>query len=447
MKLIIQCTVAFTLVLSTLTLQANERVLVVGAGMAGLTAARDLKAAGYEVVVLEARNRLGGRTYTDNVSGINLDMGASWIHGIEDNVMYHTAVEAGVAVSEITDYELYKNYDFDGSPNVISAAQDESFVKLIIKKCRRHANNGTDTSMETMLEDMFDDGDFDRIVDNRREFDYLTNTFLEHEYAGDVTQMSAQQCWEGEDSSGGDVIIPEGHSQIVDYLAQGLNIKLNAVVTKVIYGKRGVTIKTSRGSYKGDRAVITVPLGVLKAGDITFSPALPSSKFNAIAELGSGTLNKTWMIFPYAFWDTDVLMIGYVSDPKDVFTEWYSFDDLEVNKVLLGFNGGARAAEMESMTDQEITAEAMTVLRAMYGPGIPEPTKVIQTRWNSDRFSKGSYSFLAAGGNVESTRRKLRKSVDDRLFFAGEATSIDYPGTTDGAMETGARAARKIINL
>lgn len=436
------------LLLTVLSAQAQEKVVVVGAGIAGLTAARDLAAAGLEVIVLEARDRIGGRIDTDDSMGVPLDLGASWILGIDNSVIYDTAVEAGVEVSAHTDWELFVNYDFDGTPMPISADEDYEFLSLVTMESRWHANHGTDKTMKYMLERMYRNGEFKGIIDNRREFEYLSHVYLELEYAGDVSLMSAQQAWEGEDYIGDDVIIPGGYSQIVDYLAEGLDIRLNHVVKWVEYSKEDVTIKTTDGQvFDADRAVITVPIGVLKAGDIKFDPPLPDNKRKAINELGSGTINKTWLKFPFAFWDTDQLIIGYVSQPKGIFSEWYSFDDLEHENILLGFNGGSRAIALESFTDEKITAEAMAVLRTMFGPLVPEPIEVIQTRWNEDPYSKGAYSFLAAGGDVGTTRRNLRKAVMDRLFFAGEATSVSHYATTTGAMETGARAAREIIDL
>ena len=420
-----------------------EIVIVVGAGLAGLTAARDLNTAGLDVTVLEARDHIGGRAYTDNNTGIPLDLGASWILGIDQSATYELAVEAGVVVSGHTDWDLFQGWDFDGSPYSITDAEDEEFFSRVEAGCRQNYQSQSSTSFEDMVETMYGNGDFPNL--NRREFDYLVATYFELEYAGDVSLMSASQCWEGSDYFGDDVIIPGGYSQLSTYLSQGLDIRLNTVVTAVTYDNQGVTITTSNGEYIADRAVITVPIGVLRSGDIQFSPALPQSKLDAINLIGSGTINKTWMIFPNTFWDTDILMFGYMSDPKGHFSEWYSFDDLEPFNVLLAFNGGSEAIEMESMTDEEITAEAMTILRTMFGPGIPDPFDVVQTRWNSDPFAKGAYGFLMAGAVSERDRFNLAEDVIERLFFAGEATSATHYATTEGAIRSGKRAATEVL--
>ncbi len=420
-----------------------ENVIVVGAGLAGLTAARALQTAGLDVAVLEARDHIGGRAYTDNSTGIPLDLGASWILGIDQSATYELAVEAGVVVSGHTDWDLFQGWDFDGSAYTITDAEDEDFFNRVEAGCRLNYQTQSSTSFEEMVETMYENGDFPNL--NRREFDYLVATYFELEYAGDVSLMSASQCWEGSDYFGDDVIIPGGYSQLSSYLSQGLNIRLNTVVTAVTYDNQGVTITTSNGEYSADRAVITVPIGVLRSGDIQFSPALPQNKLDAINLIGSGTINKTWMIFPSTFWDTNILMFGYMSDPKGHFSEWYSFDDLETFSVLLAFNGGSEAIEMESMTDEEITAEAMTILRTMFGPNIPEPFDVIQTRWNSDPFAKGAYGFLRAGAVAQRDRNNLAEHVIERLFFAGEATSATHYATTEGAIRSGKRAAIEVL--
>lgn len=420
-----------------------EKIIVVGAGLAGLTAARDMKVAGFDVTVLEAREYIGGRAYTDQSTGIPLDLGASWILGINQSATYELAVEAGVAVSAPFTWNS-QGWVFDGSPFTITSEDIDLFNQELATGCRINYQAQSSTSFEEMAETKYENGNFPYL--NRREFDYLISTYIEISYAGDVSLMSASQCWEGSNYYGNDVTIPGGYSQLSSYLSQGLDIELNTVVTAVTYNNQGVTITTSKGVYSADRAVITVPIGVLRSGDIQFSPTLPQSKLDAINLIGSGTINKTWMIFPYTFWDTNIVMFRYMSDPKGHFSEWYSFDDLETYSVLLAFNGGSEAIEMESLTDEEITAEAMTILRTMFGADIPEPVDVIQTRWNSDPFAKGAYSFLRAGAVAVRDRNNLAENVIERLFFAGEATSVANYATTEGAIRSGRKAAIDVLN-
>lgn len=424
---------------------SQERVLVVGAGIAGLAAAKELHDKGYEVVVLEARNRIGGRIHTDRSTGIPLDLGASWIHGTDDNPIYDLAQQINAPLSNATDYSSVKTYDVDGRDNPVSDADTEKFYDFIEKKSRRQAKKNSNKSMKWLIEKYWNRGKFD-YLDNRRELNYAINTTLEHEYSGDVSDMSSQQAWEGEDLEGVDVIFPNGHDQLTNHLATNLDIRLNAVVTNVSYTSGGVCITTSEGKFSGDRAVITLPIGVLKSGNVQFSPALPNSKQTAINRLESGTLNKVWMIFPYAFWDVSKTVLGYVSKPKGRFSEWYYFDELAEGNVLIGFNAGKYGAASETKTNQEVTTEAMDILRVMYGDEIPEPNDVVITRWSSDPYALGSYSFMGAGAQFKD-RKNLRKPVKNRLFFAGEATSSDQAATTEGAYRTGLQAATEIQEL
>ena len=428
---------------STPVTPVAEKIIVVGAGLAGLTAAKDMKVAGFDVTVLEAREHIGGRAYTDQSTGIPLEMGAHWILGINQSATYELAVEAGVAVSAPFTWDS-QGYVFDGSPFTITSEDIDLFNQELATGCQINYQAQSSTSFEEMAETKYENGNFPYL--DRREFDYLISTYIEISYAGDVSLMSASQCWEGSNYIGNDVTIPGGYSQLSSYLSQGLDIELNTVVTAVTYNNQGVTITTSKGVYSADRAVMTVPIGVLRSGDIQFSPTLPQSKLDAINLIGSGTINKTWMIFPHTFWDTNTVLFQYMSDPKGHFSEWYSFDNLETYSVLMAFNGGSEAIEMESLTDEEITAEAMTILRTMFGADIPEPVDVIQTRWNSDPFAKGAYSFLRAGAVAVRDRNNLAENVIERLFFAGEATSVANYATTEGAIRSGRKAAIDVLN-
>ena len=191
---------------------------------------------------------------------------------------------------------------------------------------------------------------------------------------------------------------------------------------------------------------MTVSVGVLQSGDIQFEPELPASKQQAIDNLAMGTLNKIWMIFSYAFWDTDKDTIGYVSAEKGQYTEWYYFEQLSQGNVLLCFNGGEFGESSEGKSDQQLTDEAMAVLKTIYGNDIPDPSDVLVSRWHLDPYARGAYAYLKPGAQF-TVREDYRSPVIDRLFFAGEATSSDYPALTEGAVRTGRQAANEIINL
>jgi monoamine oxidase len=188
--------------------------------------------------------------------------------------------------------------------------------------------------------------------------------------------------------------------------------------------------------------VVSVPLGVLKAGAIEFAPRLPAAKRRAIEALGMGVLNKCFLRFPRTFWPTDVDWIERVPERRGEWTEWLSFARATGQPVLLGFNAADYGRRIESASDAEIVAGALRALRGIYGE-IPEPLGHQITRWASDPFALGSYSFNALGSEPK-MRDDLAASIDGRVHFAGEATSRKHFATTHGAYLTGLRAAREI---
>ena len=448
MKYLIAAVSTLLLSFNSVVSLSQERILVVGAGFAGLKAAKDLHEEGYDVTVLEARNRVGGRIYTDRSTGIAFDMGASWIHGLNNNPITALANQIGAPLSSKTQYDNFKEYDYDGTPNPLTAEQDEEFERWMNQTSKRAFNKREKVSFKTKIEEAWNDGDFD-YLDNRRQLDYLVNVYLEHEFAADVSTLSAQSWWEGEDLTGGDKVFPNGYDQLTNHLAQSLDIRLNTVVTDVAYNSSGVTITTSNGTFSGDRAVITLPIGVLKSGDVSFTPQLPNAKRNAINNMEMSALNKVWMIFPHAFWDVDKQIIGYIGEGAQSkhFAEWYYFDEVAQGNVLLGFNAGEYGEEIENHSDQEIIDEAMDTLRVIYGNNIPEPTDYVISRWKSDPYAKGSYASLGEKSVAKTDRNRLRSAVNNRLFFAGEHTSSEYPATTQGAYLEGEAAANAIKSL
>ena len=178
---------------------------------------------------------------------------------------------------------------------------------------------------------------------------------------------------------------------------------------------------------------------MLKAGTVDFSPGLPVEKREAIARLGMGVLNKCVLRFPHAFWPSNVDWLEYVSETHGDWTQWISFLRAAKKPVLLGFKGADTGLEMEKLTDEAVVASAMRVLRTIFGTKIPDPEAFQITRWASDPFAFGSYSFNALGSRP-SMREVLAKPIDGRIFFAGEATEKKHFATAHGAYLSGIRA-------
>jgi monoamine oxidase len=425
-------------------------VIVIGAGISGLAAARVLTEEGYSVIVVEARERVGGRIWTDHSwPGIPLDMGASWIHGSEDNPITNLARELDVTTA-MTNYDNTWLWDTDGQP-VEDDDHDEidnRFVEMLDdldgERDDMDESDEDDMALGDAVEDWIDAKRPDATT--IRQLAYSVNTAIEHEYAADIADLSFYYFDGGDSFDGDDLLFPDGYSQIVHGLAEGLDVRLGHVVRKVHWNADGVTVTTSQETFDADFAVVTLPQGVLKAGYVTFSPALPEEKLRAIERMRMGILNKVYLRFPRIFWPEEPDMLGYVSERKGEWTEWLNIAHYTGQPVLLAFNAADYGRAIEDLTDDEIVAAAMATLRTMFGDDIPEPEASLITRWGADPYAHGSYSFMALGANPDHYD-DLAAPVGGRVFFAGEATSADFAATVHGAYLSGLRAAEEILAL
>ncbi len=419
----------------------TAEVIVIGAGMAGLAAARQLTDWDYDVIVLEARDRIGGRTWTDNSLGLPLDLGASWIHGVNKNPMSDLADKVN-APRVATDYDSITRYKSDGSE--VSAQEDADIDALFEQFYAQVAEWQEETESDASLQEALD-----MFLSNKRfsrkgmmNLLYAINTELEHEYGGDISDLSLWEFDQEGEFKGEDVIFPNGYGQLVQSVAQGLDIRLGQIVRRVEYSSEGALVATNGGTFEAKAVLVTVPLGVLKQNIITFEPSLPKWKMDSISRLNMGVLNKCYLKFPSVFWDDESHLLGYISEEKGQWCEWLNFAALLDQPILLGFNAGEFGYKIESWSDAQIVESAMQTLRRIYGQNIPNPDGYIITRWGSDPYTFGSYSHIppfASGADYDA----LAKPVDN-LFFAGEATHRKYPSTVHGAYLSGLRAAEEI---
>jgi len=207
----------------------------------------------------------------------------------------------------------------------------------------------------------------------------------------------------------------------------------------------GVRVTTAKAAHEADHVIITLPLGVLKAGDVRFGRSLAPRRQKAIHRLEMGLLNKCWLRFDRVFWPPEPDMINFVGPQTGLWAEWLNGFPSTCQPLIVGFNGGGVADAIEALDDRATTASAMEALRAMFGSAIPDPVASQISRWRGDRFSRGAYSIIAVGASGKDRRALAGSDWNGRLHFAGEACAQDFPATAHGALSTGRAAAAAIL--
>jgi monoamine oxidase len=428
---------------------SQAEIIIVGAGIAGLAAASRLQASGWQVVVVEGRDRIGGRIHTDRSWAVPVELGANWVHGVDENPLMELVQQLHLKTL-MTDYEEHWLYNTkgklvkDGEQEELDDQLDDVLEELDQLREDMEEGDEADLSLEDALEVVLAHW---KLAPTRRQLlDYAIAAEIEHEYAANCREMSCIYWDAGEVFEGDDCYLPEGFDQLVEHLASGLDIRLSHIVQRVEYTQTGVQVVCDRETITGDRAIITLPLGVLKSGSVNFSPALPAAKQKAIRQLGMGSLNKLVLRFPKVFWEKKAEIIGYVPQAKGEWVEFFNLHPVTKQPILVGFNAGRYSRKLEELSDEATIAAAMQVLRTIYGKAVPDPVEALVTRWNQDPFSAGAYSFLAKNASPDDYDA-LAQPIGDRLFFAGEATSRQYAATVHGALLSGWREADRINNL
>ena len=422
-----------------------KRIVVIGAGLAGLAAARDLHRLGHDVVVVEARDRIGGRVWTSHQwPDIPLDLGATWIHGTEGNPITELA-DAIQARRLVTDYDRAITYNTDGSPlSEAEAGELEQLREALFEAIAIAQEGENDTSILKAVESVRQG--LDPSSQANRLMNFILNSDLEQEYAGSAARLSAHWYDSAQAFGGDEALFEQGFGVITKSLAAGLAIELSQVVREVQWDQSPVRVITNQTEFLADHVVVTLPLGVLQAQRIRFTPALPSDKQEAIAQLGMGVLNKCYLRFDRAFWPPDVDWLEYIPANPGEWAEWVSFQRVASQPILLGFNAADQGRQIEAWSDQVTVASAMDTLTTIFGNRIPEPVDVQITRWATDPFALGAYSYNAVG-STPSARQTLADPLGRQVFFAGEATHPDHFGTTHGAYLSGLRAAEEILAI
>ncbi|MQL80104.1 hypothetical protein Taro_012556 [Colocasia esculenta] len=440
--------------------QTCGSVIVVGAGLAGLAAAGQLLGSGFKVLVVEGRNRPGGRVYTQKMTGsdgsaVAVDLGGSVITGIHANPLGVLARQLGVPLHNIRwgNCPLYRP---DGGPvdPRLDREVDAVFNKLLGKASQLReimGGSASDISLGSAMETLRALYGVARSSEERELLDWhLAN--LEYANAGCLSDLSVAY-WDQDDpyEMGGDhCFLAGGNWRLINALCRDVPVLYGKTVSCIRYGNSGTEVVAGEQVFQADMVLCTVPLGVLKSGSIRFEPPLPLRKLDAIRRLGFGLLNKVAMVFPYVFWGEDTDTFGCLNEDRSKrgeFFLFYCYHTVSGGPVVIALVAGEAALSFEKTDPVLMLHRVLAVLRGIYsrkGVVVPDPIQTACTRWGSDPLCLGSYSHIRVGSSG-SDYDVLAESIGGRLFFAGEATSRQYPATMHGAFLSGLREAANIL--
>ena len=422
------------------TVELKTGVAIIGAGAAGLAAASLLTQRGVDVLVLEARDRIGGRAYTlQSYDGSwPVELGAEFIHGPAPATVA-LMNECGESATEaLGDGYLLRNGRLEKNDDMW-----ESIERLL----RRVDLHGRDLTVEEFLKTLT------RGIASKEQVEDL-RALIEGFDAAVTTDASAiaiaKEWRSGENSTAARPI--NGYAPVMQYLARTVNARtlLRTCVEHVHWTKRNVRIRATRSGHamdiRAERAIVTVPIGVLRDQAIRFSPALPRAKQDAIDAIAMGPVIKVVLDFRSAFWESvengRYREAGFFQAPECAFrTVWTRMP--QRTPLLVAWAGGGAADRLIDKRLDPIETAIETCQRLFPSVDVRgELRNAYYHDWQADRFAGGAYSFLRVGGG--DARKMLAAPLEETLFFAGEATNSDDTGTVAGALDTGYRAAREI---
>jgi monoamine oxidase len=412
---------------------SDADVLIVGAGAAGLAAARECQRLSRSFILIEARHRIGGRVFTDTSLGQSFDAGARYIHWAERNPWAGVARDLGVAtsadISSPSGFRFYAN----GRP-----------VPEVDRSLRRQAF----AELSRLLDDPATVPDIsltDEVAARGLAFTDAAGGLARMALGEEPERVSARdyaRLW-----SGADLVVPGGYGTLVQTFGAGLPVRLSTPVQAIRWDGPDITADTRDGTLHAKAAIITVPPTVLASGAIGFTPELPAGTRDALAGLGAGALTKVGMKFDGARFD--------VPADSDIFEmeapgQTFDFECWTFGRDIVVANfGGDHARHITAEGDAAAIAATLDAFVRVVGGSARKSFKGGSVHaWHRDPYSLGCYSHCLPGH--ADARAKLAEPVANRIFFAGEATGgEDFGGamTAGGAFLAGQVAARRAVGL
>lgn len=411
-------------------------VLVVGAGAAGLAAARELERNRLHVTCLEARNRIGGRIFSihDPFSAIAIEMGAEFVHGRSPEI-WRIVEDARLTIYDVRFAAVYSE---NGKIHEDDEDSEDGFDE-IFADMRRRAESGDETFL-----DFLNHSDYSQQA-KRSVTGYVEGFNAARKEIIGIASLAEDA--QASDQMGGShsFRIAGGYDAVPLVLAHGLDIRLNSRVERVEWKRGDVSVHTQDQLWRAHAAILTLPLGVLQSGSVRFDPE-PADTLRAARSFAVGHAIRVTLRFRHAFWEENPVLenAGFLFSNNCIFPTWWT--TLPVRAPLItGWSAGPRADALLGLSESRIIDQAVAALEQITAMTASRVESAYFHDWQADPFSLGAYSYVPAGALPQ--RAKLAEPVEDTLFFAGEATDLSgHSATVHGAIASGQRAAKKIVH-
>jgi len=419
-------------------------IVIIGAGASGLTAASELSNAGMRVVLLEARDRIGGRILTHHTPNYPVELGAEFIHGRPPET-FELVKMAGLRTAELK----WKMARRKGGQWIEDDPIMDQVDRLFAKMSMHEAGAELDRSFQEFIDE----------VDAKPEIKENALRFVEGFHAADPRRISVHSLLksnEAEEKIEGDrqFRFAEGYDTLVKSISDGINWKscnlhLQAEVAGINWQEKRVMLKTSAGAeFQSARALVTVPLGLLKARKLRFHPALPE-KEKALKGLEIGPVLRVSLCLNGKFWNEQERLhdVSFIFTDNPQFPTWWTSNPLPF-PFITAWAAGRHAKALAGLTEEQRVNRALESLAQILETDLARLRRELEHGfshdWQADPYSCGAYSYAAVGGS--NAGQELEKPVSDTLFFAGEATeSRGDNGTVHGAIASGKRVAKAIL--
>jgi monoamine oxidase len=411
----------------------SAEVIVIGAGAAGLAAARELTAAGCSVLILEARERFGGRCWTRRMPGLEIpvELGAEFIHG-EAKVTHALLEEAGLTAIDSVREQRFLEHGRLRRINAFAEAQ---------RAAKQATGLERDVSVAAFLARL-------RVPAKTKDFARMMVEGFDAADPRRASMRSIAEEWGGGELGASQPRPQGGYGALLEWLANavvasGAQLRLGAVVTRLQWRAGAVnlggTFLGERFTARAKRVIVTLPLGLLQKGPLVFP-----QKRAALGKLASGPVVRVAMRFHRPFWEKRANGVAFFHNPEAPFPTFWTPLPLRA-PLLTAWAGGPKAARLTGSPVRKLVDAALGSVEAMFGKGARALLSAAYAQdWMHDPFARGGYSYVLVGGM--GAREELAAPLADTVFFAGEATESEEPGTVAGAIRSGQRAAREALS-